>query len=150
MGRAIEMSGRRFGRLVVVERVGRMKNGNITWRCKCDCGGECVVDGHLLRTGCTISCGCARREQSRAAIRNNPATRKHIGDWRMLEKTWHPKSDELRSNNKSGVTGVNFDQQQQRWIARLFFNGKYVLNQAFVHQEMAVEARKEAELQYLD
>lgn len=149
MGRMINMAGMRIGRLVVVKRVGKRKNGNITWLCECDCGNTCVVDGHLLRLGLTSSCGCIRREQSRELIRKNPKTSKHIGDWHMLEKTWHPKTDDLRANNKSGVTGVSFDQKQQRWIARLFFGGRYVLNQTFTLKENAIEARKLAEAQYL-
>lgn len=150
MGQLIDMHGKRFGKIVAVEPVGKRQNGNVTWRCKCDCGEECIVDGHLLRIGATTSCGCVRRQQSRKSIWDNPATRERIGDWHMLEKTWHPRSNELRCNNKSGVTGVSFDQQQQRWVAKLFFNGKYVLNKTFDLREMAIEARKMAEIQYLE
>lgn len=40
MPRALDLTGRRFGQLVVVERAGRVKWGTIMsgWRCRCDCG----------------------------------------------------------------------------------------------------------------
>lgn len=54
-----DLTGKRFGRLVVIERAGNSKNGrNSTWRCKCDCGRETTVIGTLLRNGHTQSCGC--------------------------------------------------------------------------------------------
>ncbi|GAA3600882.1 hypothetical protein GCM10022296_00320 [Secundilactobacillus similis DSM 23365 = JCM 2765] len=145
----IDMRGQRIGRLTVLSRAGKLPNGNITWNCHCDCGNSCVVDGHQLRTKKTLSCGCIRKQRSRQMIRENPATRKYIGNWEVLQKTWHPKSDERRANNKSGVTGVSYDQAQDRWIARLYFNGRYVLNRTFTDKSDAVEARKEAEKRYL-
>lgn len=56
-----DLSGKRFGRLLVVERAA---NTGVTtrWRCKCDCGNECVVTAQNLKRGHTISCGCYREE----------------------------------------------------------------------------------------
>jgi hypothetical protein len=53
----IDLTGKRFGRLVVVGR--GLKHGNSWfWRCKCDCGSEARVAGAQLRRGRTQSCGC--------------------------------------------------------------------------------------------
>jgi hypothetical protein len=60
MSKLADLSGRRFGRLVAVERVGT-RLGHPEWRCRCDCGSECVVTSNALRKG-TQSCGCLRRE----------------------------------------------------------------------------------------
>ncbi|WP_082620317.1 AP2 domain-containing protein [Secundilactobacillus collinoides] len=147
--RMIDMSGHRIGRLVVIKRAGKLSNGNITWFCQCDCGNQCVVDGHLLRTGRTLSCGCIRKQRSRELIRNNPKTRQYIGNWKPLEKTWHPRATDRRKNNSSGITGVSYDQKQHRWIARLYFKGRYVLNKTFDNKANAVEARRQAELRFL-
>lgn len=70
MGRGlIDLTGRRFGRLTVLERDGTytLDSGdcNPTWHCRCDCGAECIVMGRNLRMGSTRSCGCLRREVSR-------------------------------------------------------------------------------------
>lgn len=64
-GNPVDMSGRRIGRLVVVERVGTTADRSLQWRCRCDCGQETVVCARSLRKSHpTESCGCLRREQS--------------------------------------------------------------------------------------
>lgn len=150
MSHVKDLTGKRFGRLVVIQREGKVKNGNVTWLCRCDCGKMKVVDGYCLRTGQTLSCGCLRREHAKQAIRNNPETMKYMGNWHVLEKTWHPTTEDLRANNKSGVTGVSYDQTQNRWVARLYFHGRYVLNNMYERKENAIMARKNAEAVYLD
>lgn len=37
------------------------------WLCKCDCGREATIAGKYLRNGRTQSCGCLRKEVTRAA-----------------------------------------------------------------------------------
>jgi hypothetical protein len=59
------LEGKRFGRLVVLERdlskpFGR---GNSSyWICQCDCGNKCTVGATNLTHGYTTSCGCLRVE----------------------------------------------------------------------------------------
>lgn len=55
--------GKRNGRLIALERLGT-KGKNRLYRCKCDCGAECVIPSAHLRgkTG-TKSCGCLVREK---------------------------------------------------------------------------------------
>ena len=57
MGKKIDLTGQRFGRLVVIREYGR-KNGHVAWLCKCDCGNEVVINGAYLRNGKSQSCGC--------------------------------------------------------------------------------------------
>ncbi len=57
----IDLTGKRFGRLTVIEK-SESKNGFASWLCECDCGEKCVVCGRALRIGKTKSCGCLRRE----------------------------------------------------------------------------------------
>ncbi len=56
------MTGQRFGRLVVVAHAGQRANLEHTWSCRCDCGGIKVVTTNHLRSGHVISCGCAHAE----------------------------------------------------------------------------------------
>jgi hypothetical protein len=65
MPRKIDMQDQHFGRLLVIAESGRDAKGDVTWLCRCDCGGEAVVSGSNLRTGNTTSCGCFRLEQLR-------------------------------------------------------------------------------------
>ncbi len=70
---AIDMHDQRFGRLVALEEVGK-SNGQLTWRCICDCGKQTVVRGGDLRHGTTKSCGCLSREvSSRKATKHGHA-----------------------------------------------------------------------------
>ena len=65
--RASDLTGRRFGRLVVLRRYGSKRNEEHTipiWLCRCDCGAEVAADGPSLKYGKTKSCGCLKRELS--------------------------------------------------------------------------------------
>lgn len=52
------IEGIRFGGLITLRRHGTDKQGNATWLCKCDCGGEKIVSGARLKDGNVKSCGC--------------------------------------------------------------------------------------------
>lgn len=73
MMRLKDLTGKRFGRLVVLERaedyVTLMPGGQngkryTVWRCQCDCGNETKAFSANLLHGHTQSCGCLRRETS--------------------------------------------------------------------------------------
>lgn len=59
-------AGQKYNRLTLIERAGRDGRGKILWRCKCDCGGEVIATGARVGFGKVKSCGCYRREDSRA------------------------------------------------------------------------------------
>lgn len=67
MPAVIDMTGERFGRLVVLAYAGKTKDRKSLWRCACDCGGELTTAGKRLRNGTTKSCGCLMRE---AGVKN--------------------------------------------------------------------------------
>lgn len=56
--------GQRFSRLVVIEETEKRSNGNVVWRCRCDCGNYCGVTTRNLIRGDTKSCGCLKAERS--------------------------------------------------------------------------------------
>lgn len=59
MGRKVDLTGQRFGKLVVIRDVGR-KNGTVLWECVCECGNHVNVISANLQRGNTKSCGCVR------------------------------------------------------------------------------------------
>ena len=69
----VDLTGRKFGRLSVVERVENTVSPGgvqqVRQRCKCDCGNETVVHAGNLRNGNTSSCGCLNIE---SLHRNKP------------------------------------------------------------------------------
>lgn len=63
MGRKlIDMTGQVFGRLTVMEYIGRQFNSS-TWRCQCECGKTSVVQASALKSGSVLSCGCYRKDR---------------------------------------------------------------------------------------
>lgn len=63
MAKLKDLTGKRFGRLTVLERA-PSANKNAAWRCTCECGKEKVIAGRNLTEGKTKSCGCFRSEVS--------------------------------------------------------------------------------------
>ena len=65
MGRFHDLTGQRFGQLLVIERAEDKTTGSkpkTMWRCLFDCGKETVVWGSSLTQGTTVSCGCKKRK----------------------------------------------------------------------------------------
>lgn len=57
--RLIDLTGKVFGKLTVIERVeDRTNSGFAQWLCKCACGNTSVVLSNALNSGATKSCGC--------------------------------------------------------------------------------------------
>ena len=71
MGKFIDRTGERHGRLLVIERgpdhitAGGQKH--TTWKCLCDCGNTVVVPAQSLSLGRVKSCGCLQKERTSEA-----------------------------------------------------------------------------------
>lgn len=63
----LNLIGQKFGRLTVIEQAPN-RGKRTQWKCKCDCGEECIKLTESLRSGTTQSCGCLKRE---TLIKNN-------------------------------------------------------------------------------
>ena len=61
MSRLIDLTGNRYGCLVVLSRDRNLAPRIPGWKCQCDCGRQVVLNGSNLRLGLTQSCGCLRR-----------------------------------------------------------------------------------------
>ena len=59
----LNLTGQRFGRLIVIGMEPRVKGQKPRWRCLCDCGKISSVISHNLRAGSTVSCGCYTKER---------------------------------------------------------------------------------------
>lgn len=68
MGKLIDLTGQRFGRLVVIKRSKAGNDGSVYWYCRCDCGKEVIVKGSALRSGHTKSCGCFNSDFHRSCL----------------------------------------------------------------------------------
>lgn len=78
MGNFIDLTGKRFGSLTVIERFhgftdpsGRKRT---MWTCLCDCGTRTVVNSDTLRRGTQVSCGCYRRKHTSELFKRHGKT----------------------------------------------------------------------------
>jgi hypothetical protein len=64
-GKFIDLTGRIFGRLTVIERTENSENWDkVRWLCECSCGNKKIVHGSALLAGLTTSCGCYQKERT--------------------------------------------------------------------------------------
>ena len=66
-----DLTGMRFGRLLVSGRASARRDGQAYWLCCCECGGTTIAGGKDLRSGHTQSCGCLRIEGQRELRRRH-------------------------------------------------------------------------------
>ena len=61
MRKLIDLTGQRFGKLMILHRLPSI-NGQTQWQCQCDCGKKKRIQAVHLKTGHTQSCGCSWHE----------------------------------------------------------------------------------------
>lgn len=72
-------NGKRFGRLIILEFHHQDKRWRRFYLCKCDCGNMKIIQGSLMISGNTKSCGCLSKEAGKLrAIPNNGGVVNHI------------------------------------------------------------------------
>jgi len=86
--RLCDLTGQRFGKLLVTGREGATPSGYALWRCRCDCGNEIVVESRRLRRGSVKDCGCGGKCQMRRDL-----TGRVFGQVTALEPTTHRTED---------------------------------------------------------
>ena len=84
-----DLSGRKFGRLLVLEEAGT-RNGRTWWKTQCECGTIKVVSSNMLLTGKTLSCGCLKRDKTIERC-TKPMIGKTFGRLTVLEKMYAKK-----------------------------------------------------------
>lgn len=60
-GKKLDLTGQRYGKLTVAGPTEQRKNGYTVWRCRCDCGGEVLLDTRRLRRETVTDCGCTSK-----------------------------------------------------------------------------------------
>ena len=120
--RIVDISGKRFGRLVAIEYAGKITSEisptTISlWKCKCDCGNQITVRYPALISGNTRSCGCLLDESRKI---NNVNKRRSVSHdfvfegnldnhplrliWKsMLTRCYNPNSISYKNYGARGV-----------------------------------------------
>ena len=106
MSKLIDLTGQRFGRLVVVRKA-PAKHGatNAVWLCKCDCGNEVAVRGTSLRAGGSMSCGCYRSEyfKNKMTHHGKSATRVAHTWYEMRARCFRPTHQAFENYGGRGI-----------------------------------------------
>lgn len=102
MAKFQDLTGKRFGKLVVIERTNN-RGKHTMWKCKCDCGNYTITGASELKNGTTKSCGCLKFER-----RNE----KHGLSKTRLHRIWCKMKERcLNENNPAykwyGGRGIN-------------------------------------------
>lgn len=102
MGKFIDRSNYRYGRLTVVKRIGTDKLNKPLWECVCDCGKITAVNSTSLQTGNTLSCGCYKKERVTIHGGYNMSS---YNTWRaMIRRCVNPKDKDYPRYGGIGVT----------------------------------------------
>jgi hypothetical protein len=98
------LSGQKFGRLNVVQYLGRIGRNN-QWECLCECGNVCRVAGMNLKSGHTRSCSCLHKEMSSAASKTHGESKSdEYSIWHsMKRRCYDPKNNKFYRYGARGI-----------------------------------------------
>ena len=103
MSQLINLTGRKFGYLTVIDRntAIRRKNRQSYWLCLCDCGNTITVSSSNLLQGHTKSCGCLKKEKiTKHGMVNTPEYQAYQG---MMDRCYNINSKEYDCYGGRGI-----------------------------------------------
>jgi len=132
MAKALELTNKRFGRLVVIKRVDNNKFGSAMWQCRCDCGNTITASGKMLNYGQTKCCGCLRYEKNwlpkgEAGINHNYHVIKGNAKRRGKDFNLSKKEFELLTTSNCFYCGAT-PSQLKTGTNKAITNGHYLAN----------------------
>lgn len=100
MGKPLDLTGMKFGRLTATELLGSI-NSKRYWAVTCDCGNEEIVQQGNLTNGKSKSCGCFNLENIRMKGKNQTHGATHSVEYRAWQnvkaRSQQPCVDEWNS-----------------------------------------------------
>jgi hypothetical protein len=109
----IDLTGKKFGRLTAIKRVGLDKRKQVIWICKCECGSTTEVITNRLTGRNTRSCGCLHKEhvtnlKTTHGLSVDPKTGKRsriYNTWKkMKQKCFNPNDPKYKDYGERGIT----------------------------------------------
>lgn len=103
--RVINMEGKTYGRLTVLQRVGS-KNNRAMWECVCECGKHIITSGHALRRGNTKSCSCLQKDKASMRLKTHGMSSTNLyTTWANIRKRCEdPSSQDYRYYGSRGIS----------------------------------------------
>lgn len=87
-----DLTGQKFGNLIVTGLASDKKSNRVSWNCICNCGNNTVVTSTNLVNGRVISCGCERSKNlsQRCTVHGKSHTRLYRVWLGMRERCYNP------------------------------------------------------------
>lgn len=110
MGKFIDLTGKRYGRLLVSSQADSDARGKSRWLCRCDCGSETIVCVGDLGNGRTKSCGCLQRElmsirkTTHGHTVNGHRSRTYTSWYSMINRCERPNNNRYHRYGGRGIT----------------------------------------------
>lgn len=76
--RTIDLTGKTFGYLTVINRAGSTKSKGVLWNCRCICEKIKVIPSHYLTSGKVRSCGCKKGSLMRKNYQETFTTKEYV------------------------------------------------------------------------
>lgn len=115
MTAVLDLTGKNFGRLTVVEKALGRDRTRIHWRCNCSCGQVVIVRGSALTSGNTKSCGCLVREaMSRTGKKNATHNLSRTVEYRCWSRMIHRCY--FQQDNRFQYYGARGIRVCRRWL----------------------------------
>ena len=148
MGRKIDETGNRYGKIVVLKQVldpieKKKRNGAACWLCQCDCGQKIIATGHELRRGRRKTCG--KKQCSNLVINQvgNKYGKLTVLKYAGLNKTgqalWECKCD---CGNNTQVLGINLRNGNSRSCGCIKSKGELKIAQLLIKNNIPFEKQK--------
>lgn len=101
-----DLTGIKFNRLTVIERVENDKHGKARWLCECDCGNFTTASSGDLKSGNTKSCGCFISDitKARNTKHGKSTTRIYTEYQTMKARCYYPKHSYFHLYGGRGIT----------------------------------------------
>jgi len=105
MGRKVDLVGRKFGRLTVIDLAGTAERGRRLWTCVCTCGTTTTLTTNRLNQGNDVSCGCFRRlgGQRHGHTNERDKTGTYQSWSAMKERCYNPKNPNYKYYGARGI-----------------------------------------------
>lgn len=102
----IDLEGKKFDRLTVVSYAGKTNRGQSKWECVCDCGTVKTIQGYLMTSGASRSCGCLRKEitKKRETKHEKSKTLTYSAWCSIKTRCTNPKSQYWNTYGGRGIT----------------------------------------------
>lgn len=141
----IDLSNKRFGRLIAKYPTDKRINSKVVWHCNCDCGNEVeVISTSLIREE-TRSCGCLKAEVQQVNLREKYDPSKLFKDkeprrdsstgYRGVSRYFTRKSKEERYRAWITVNGKRYYKSGFLTARDAYYNGRLKLEELHLHKK---------------